>query len=359
MRALLMGPLLATALSLGAAAPSPRADAPPRLAPRAEPDTARLREALAAAFGDDMEIVRTELSHGLRERGGTFWLVHARPRRSGYYAMQYRYDYRDHHRPENPLYTHVEHTSSIRVGERECRRRREGKDVCLGDTVILPFVVNDYTGHTFQVTRRALPANESFPELPLQADTAGTGAVDNPLAAHLRFHGTGSHEMLRRNGGGSVVYSAVLEAVAPGRFNVAVSSRREDGTVPKVTPFGSIPVVIVPQGEPVTVLLENETVEGHNARDGFSSHRGNQYLATVLLLQPGDRITLEYGSGALPGPRHGGPPPPAAEAWPALAQNGSRLGPPEPAIAAFPFELDVDQRFNAWLAPHLPSASSP
>ncbi|HEX2206910.1 MAG TPA: hypothetical protein VHG93_04455 [Longimicrobium sp.] len=317
-------------------------------APAVAADTARMRRALAEAFGDDVEIARTELTQGLPERSGTFWLVYARPRRSGNYHLRYRYDYRDPVRPNDPLYTRVEHTSVIRVGERGCWRRREGRDVCLGDTIILPFVAG-FTGHTFHVTRRALEENGTLPALPVRADTAGSGAVPNPLSAHLRYLGSGSYEMLRRSGGGNVFYNATFEAVAPGRFNLAVASREADEDAPPVSSSGSVPVIIVPRGEPVTVLLQNETVVGMNGNDGFSSHSGNQYLTTVLILQPGDRITLDYGSRALPRPgrdRVVG----FAAAW----RRGA-LGAPTPVIAGFPFHLDLDERFNAWIAPHLPA----
>ncbi|HEX2078877.1 MAG TPA: hypothetical protein VHG08_14240 [Longimicrobium sp.] len=321
----------------------------PRLLSAATPDTAQLRQALAAAFGDDVEIARTELSSGLRERGGTFWLVYAAPRRSGNYELAYRYDYRDPVRPENPLYTHVEHTSYVRVGEAGCWRRREGRDVCLGDTIILPFVVDDYTGHTFRVTRRALPADEAppSPEPFFGVDTTGSGAIPNPLAAHLRYLGSTSYEMLRRNGGGSTVYSAAFEAVAPGRFNLAVASREPDEAPPPVSAYGSIPVIIVPRGQPVTVLLANETVVGRDEKHGFSSHSGNQYLTTVLLLQPGDRITVTYGSRPL---REAGYGRLAASA----RMEAVPLGAPVPVIARLPFHLGRDERFNAWIADHLP-----
>jgi hypothetical protein len=87
MRNHLARPLLAAAFALLAPAP---------LSAAATPDTAQLRQALADAFGGDIEIARTELSDGLRERGDTFWLVYAAPRRSGDYVMNYRYEYRDH-----------------------------------------------------------------------------------------------------------------------------------------------------------------------------------------------------------------------------------------------------------------------
>lgn len=305
----------------------------------ATPDTARLRQALGEAFGDDFEIARTELSSELRERGGTFWLVHARPRRSGDYELRYQYEYRDHVNPRDPLYTHVEHTSYIRVGERGCWRRRQRKDVCLGDTIILPFVVNDHTGHVFTLGRRGSAAGGGAGEAPPPVETApAVDSVANPLSAHLRYLGTSRYDMLKRNGGGTTVLSAEFQAVAPGRFNLALGET--------TSAAGSIPIIIVPQGQPVTVLLSGETVVGTDRLQGFSSHGGNAYSTSVLLLQPGDRITLEYAHREFT---------PREERE---AAAGARQSQDPPVITRFPFYLDPGQRFNAWIAPHLPEASA-
>jgi hypothetical protein len=304
---------------------------------QAAPDTARLRQALAEAFGESFQIVRTELRGGLAERSGTFWLVHARPRRGGDYELRYRYDYRDHARPHDPLYTHVEHTSYIRVGERGCWRRREGKDVCLGDTLILPFVVNDYTGHTFTLGRRGSSAGAGETQAPPVEDAAEVDAVPNPLSAHLEYLGSHSSEMLHRNGGSTTVWTAEFRAAAPGRFNL--SPWRTDSQA------GSIPIVVVPRGEPVTVLLAGETVVGTDRVRGFSSHGGNQYLTTLMLLQPGDHISVPYRhltTSARQEREHGSP--------------AARMENSAPVITRFPFHLDAGQRFNAWIAEHLPAA---
>ena len=287
MRDLLHGVVLAVALSLGAPLLG-QTDATGRMpATGATPDTAQLHRALAAALGEDFQIVHTELSSGLRERGGAFWLVHAMPRRSGMFELRYRYDYRDLTRPQDPRYTHVEHTSYIRVGERGCWRRRQAKDACLGDTVILPFVVDD-TGHTFALTFR-----ESSGDWNGEADAQvppGTESVPNPLSAHLRFLGAGRHHTPSRAatgpGRGRTTFTAAFVAVAPGRFNLSLSS------TPSAA--GSVPVVIVPRGQPVTVLLWREQITARHETQRFASHWGNEYRTSVLLLQPGDRITLEY-----------------------------------------------------------------
>ncbi|HYW10531.1 MAG TPA: hypothetical protein VE871_01210 [Longimicrobium sp.] len=342
MRDLLQGVVLAAALSLGAPLPG-QTDATGRIPPAgATPDTAQLHRALAAALGQDFQIVHTELSSGLHERGGTFWLVHALPRRSGMFELRYRYDYRDLVRPADPLYTHVEHTSYIRVGEPGCLRRRQAKDVCLGDTLILPFVVND-TGHTFALTFRE-PSGDWSGAADAHA-APGTESVPNPLAEHLGFLGAQRHHMPNRSatGRGRTTFSAEFVAMAPGRFNLSLSS--------SPSAAGSVPVVIVPRGQPVTVLLWREQVTARHETQPFASHWGNQYMTSVLLLQPGDRITLEYW------------PPATGDALAALSDETDtdaehRVARP-PVIARFPFHVDPAAHFNAFVAGHLPAGRAP
>lgn len=336
MRDLLNGVVLAVALSLGAPLPGQaNAAEPPVRAADATPDTAGLHHALAAALGASFDIVHTELRSGLSERGGTFWLVHAKPRRSGMFELRYQYHYRDLTRPEDPLYTHVEHTSYIRVGERGCRRRHEGRDVCLDDTVILPFVAND-TGHTFLLTLRDSSAGSAAPVD--SAPAPGMEAVPNPLSAHLRFLGARRYHSPSRSatGRGRTTFSAEFVAVAPGRFNLSLSS--------SPSAAGSVPVVIVPQGQPVTVLLAGEQVTARHETQRFSSHWGNQYMTSVLLLQPGDRITLAYW------------PPSVAGTLPLSASTDAAGDATEsiaPVITRIPFQVDPAYAFNAFIAEHL------
>ncbi|MFL5385216.1 MAG: hypothetical protein ACJ8GN_22075 [Longimicrobiaceae bacterium] len=319
---------LAAAVLLAAAAASPA-----RLV--AQPDTARLRQALDQAIGRDFRIVRHELSNGLPERGGTFWLVHVHPRRSGYFQLRYRYEYVDGVHPENPLYTHVQHESSITVGERGCHRRQRRNTVCLGDTLVLPFVVNNFTGHTFTLAWRG-PVTEP-PEPPAGYPAPVPGSAPNPAGAHLEYLGSRAEVMLHRIPGSTTVYSASFRALAPGRFNLSLRAASAVGAPPALDlGSGSVPVIVVARGQPVTVLLSAESVTGVDERHGFSSHSGNEYLTTPLLLQPGDRISLEFLRYTVRG-----------------RDAPERLD-LEPVITSLPFALDRRDRFNAWIADHLP-----
>lgn len=328
-------PVAATFL-LGAAmsSPTPTASAPTAT----PPDTSQLRQALAAAFGSEFRIVRHELSPGTPERTGPFWLVFVQPTRGGDFAFSYRYQYVDRARPERPLYTHVVHESYIRVGERGCWRRRQARDLCMGDTIILPFVIGPHHGHQFTLTYRGPDTGQLLSE-DSRGLAPGTDSIANPVARHLRLVGFGTSVQQHRRPGATLVHSATFEANRPGRFNLALGQRIEGVPASPVATSGGTPVIVVPRGQPVTVLLGGEQVTGVDSVNNFRSHTGNQYLTSHLLLQPGDRVTLEYGRVTFNGrdPR-------------------GDIPRPAPAIARAPFALDPERGFDAWVIDHLPPA---
>ncbi len=319
----MQGLLRATLLlaTLGVCAPA--LDAQP-----APPDTAQLRQALAGVLGDDFEIVRAELHAGLRERSGTFWLAHLRPRRAGDYVFRYTYAYIDRFRSERPLYTHVEHTAAIRIGEAGCLRRA-GRDACLGDVVIVPVVAGDavgpFAGHVFELTRRGPGQDLVSTQVEERVDPRSTAA-----APHLRFLGTQLDELPHRRLGMTIEAYAVFEAAEPGALTLTLSPGGRE-----------VPVVVVERGAPVTVLLRNEQVRSYHATERFASHTGNQYLTDVLLLQPGDRISLPFLQRTVRG-----------RDFTAEERGAFRGAVPE--ITVQPFHVQVEERFNGWIAPHLP-----
>jgi hypothetical protein len=238
----------------------------------------------------------------------------------------------------------VQHESWIRVGERGCWRRREGKDVCLGDTIILPFVLDHHRGHTFTLGFQG--AGDALPPRP----PVGVGprpaadSVPNPASPQLRYLGTRREEHLIRSGGANYEFHAAFVARRPGRFNLGLHLRTPgDSSAPSLFGGPGVPVLVVERGQPVTVLLRDEYVTGTDQVRHFSSNSGNQYLTTLLLLQPGDSIDLPFHSYSTR-PRYT-----AAGVAPAKP-----LLTADPAIHRLPFHLDTGERFNAWLIDHLP-----
>ncbi len=313
-------------------------------------EAARLRGALAGALGDDFDIARERLArrsdwHG----GGLYWLAHLRARRAGEFHVSYKYRYNDRVRPQDPLYTFVERQTLVRVGPRGCARRPRYNFVCVGDTVILPVVVGDYTGHSFSLTRQPFAQGDAASaKLLRDAEDAGLDRepVANPAGEFLKYVGRRGHRMLHRAGGYTMTFEATFEAVKPGSFNLNVGTRVSEAgtlTAAEAAAAGSVPVVILAPGKPVTVLSSGENVHGYTER--FSSRSGENYRTTPLILQPGERITLKY-SGLSRRPSAG------------VGENRKALETivkeHVPVITLLPFRVDPAQDFNEWLVEFLP-----
>jgi len=330
MQGLLRGTFLSLALALSRPAGAQPSGAP--LPDAARPDTASIRQGLAAALGSDAEIIRTELHSGLSERGGIFWLAHVRTLRSGDYSLRYVHEYIDRVRPGDPLYTHVEHTTAFSVGEAGCARKAEGRTACLGDVIVIPVMAGDgrgpLGGHVFEASRRGDAGAWQRFEEPAPAD-GRAATTPNPAAPQLRYLGTRLAEMPHRALGETMELSAVFEAGAPGALELSVG-----GT--------TVPVVVVARGTPVTVLLEHERIREYHQQAGFASHTGSQYSTDVLLLQPGDRMDVEFLSRTVRGRDFTGP-----------EKEAFRRSMPE--ITVRPFRVDRERRFNAFIAEHLPA----
>jgi hypothetical protein len=329
MQGLLRGTVLCFALALGRPAGAQPGDPP--LPDPTPPDSAQLRQGLAAALGSDFEIVRAELHSGLHEREGIFWLAHVRPLRSGDYSLRYVHEYMDRVKPHDPLYTHVEHTTHFSVGEAGCARRAERRTACLGDVIVIPIVAGDgrgpLGGHVFEASRRGdAGAGQRFEDPAPEDDRAAR--TPNPAAPHLRYLGTVLGERPHRALGETMELSAVFEAGAPGALELSIGGI-------------AVPVVVVERGTPVTVLLEHERIRQYQQNGPFASHLGSAYSTDVLLLQPGDRMDVQFLTRTVRG-----------QDFTAAEKEAFRRTPP--VIAARPFRVDPARRFNAFIAAHLP-----
>lgn len=339
--------LAALCLSAGAAAQTTK-DRPKEFKPtRAQAaEAARLRGALSAVLGDNFELVGDRLArrsnyHG----GGLYWLAHLRAARPGGFHVKYKYRYKDHVRPEDPLYTFVERDTNISVGPRGCSRVPRGNYVCVGDTVILPVVVNDYTEHAFTLKAYSYTPAFERPDTSLRdAEDAATRRepVNNPAAEFLKYVGSRAYYSPHRTLGYTLTFHATFEAVRPGHFNLSLGVSAPAN--PASANPGSVPVRIVERGAPITILSSGENVRGYTER--FSSNSGEEYRTTTLTLQPGDRITLEYFSYSRRGRTAGGENEETLEA---------SVKDYPPVITILPFDFDPGRDFNEWLAGFLPT----
>ena len=350
-------PLLPLLAALGlcashvAAQPSKEAAKEFRPTPAQQTEAARLRGALQGAVGENFEVARDRLTRRSNWHGGQlYWLAHLLAKRPGGFYVRYKYRYKDHVRPHDPLYTFVEHQTFVNVGPKGCERRPRSNSVCVGDTFILPVLVNDYTEHVFTVESQPYtPAAPATAEALRGMDLAGLHRepVDNPAERFMKYLGSRAHYSPHRALGYTVTYEATFEAVAPGSFNLSLGLNTPGAGPPdpaRLSLGNSVPVVVVGRGAPITVLSSKDDVHGYTER--FSSRGGGtNYLTTPVILQTGERLTLQYHTYSVRGRSARGENKESIEASVSL-----RL----PSVSLSPFSVDPARDFNEWVAEFLP-----
>lgn len=314
-------------------------------------DSASLRTNFLAAFGEHFDLLKDEFkSHPSGAGSGRFWLAYVKPKHPGYFALQYRY------KPKDPHFSHVEHEVYFGVGPKDCRRGPPDAGVygrfCVGDTVIIPVVFESSTGYEFKLVKGDTAANEdskTFDELypNFRNRELDKEPVANPSAS-LRYVGRGSHKALHRSPGYTLHLYADFEAVKPGKFNLLVRSAAYAGPSDK-PPAGSIPIIVVDRGTPVTLIAGREETRGFsvgdNGQEWLSSTSGNSYMTNLIVLQPGDRMSFSYLS-VRRGPQF---------ERDAYARRGG-VDPVEntmPVISVHPFALATKYDFAEWLVDYL------
>ena len=315
-------------------------------------DSASLRTNFLAAFGKHFDLLKDEFkSHPSGSGSGRFWLAYVNPKHPGYFALQYRY------KPKDPHYSHVEHEMYFGVGPKGCRRGPPDAGVygrfCVGDTVIIPVVFESSNGYEFKLVKGDTAADEdakTFDEL--YPNSRNRELDEEPVAnpsASLRYVGRGSHKALHRSLGYTLHLYADFEAVKPGKFNLVVGSSVYAGPSDK-PPAGSIPIIVVDRGTPVTLIAGREETRGfsmgHNGQEYVSSTSGNSYMTNLIVLQPGDRISFSYLSLRRSGD------------FERRMRSGLDNADPDektkPVISVHPFALETRYDFGGWLADYLP-----
>jgi len=298
-------------------------------------DLNELRSRLSKALAERATIVRDELNEpNGSANAGSYWLVYIQPKNTGHYSIKYRYNY------NGTLYSHVERDLRFRVGETGCRRVPMGHGhyakFCIGDTIILPIAVENFTEHEFSLKF----TDEDVSDPALYESLKPTIQPFNPAASQLAYIGVRSELASIHGGGYTLQHLAVFEAKEPGRFNLALSNYPITGST-----SGGYPVIVIEKNTPITALLASEHVEGFskgfNGQEYSSSSGSNtSYLTDVLVIQTGDRFTFEFGSE-----KHSAD----DERNERNETTVDRRIEHPPYIAKLPFSFDKNWGYNGWI----------
>lgn len=305
--------------------------------PSKSPVLQQLRSRFKAAVTRDFEVVKDEFKeHSNASGGGTYWLVHLKAKHSGYFVLNYRYNYND------PHYSHVQRDFSLNIGAAGCRRGPpyygSYSRFCVEDTIIVPIIINNFSEHEVKLTSTAYAKEDeaAFEDRYPTSEDRGLNSsqVANPAAEFMRYVGSTSHKMLHRNGGYTLESYAMFEAQRPGRFILSVGA-------------ASAPIIIVARDTPVTLLASRQEVRGYSRgyddREYVSSSSGDSFMTDLMILQPGDRISLTYHTSVRS----------------RKFERKERAGddepkPVSPLITKLPFTLKTEYNFTEWLVDYLP-----
>jgi hypothetical protein len=305
-----------------------------------------LRARFTEAFNRDFDLVSDQLKPRAVERGGgSYWLAFVKPKRTGYFSLQYRY------REGGPLETR-EHEIHFSIGPQGCRRGPPNSGVygrfCLGDTIIVPVLVNNYSGHEFKLAKAEYAEGREDPtDSGVDSQGLDKSAVTNQAAPIMRYAGRSAHRMLHRTPGYTLTLSAQFQAQEPGRMNLFVSA--EGQLTANVHGLDGVPIIVLPREAPATLIAGREEVrgyrKGYDGREYVASTSGNSYMTNVMILQPGDRIDVSYFSIVRRSDFVGG----------RFSESGS--DPNEnlkPIISVRPFVPDTRYDFTEWIVDYLP-----
>jgi hypothetical protein len=308
-------------------------------------DRSTLRTRFIAAFGSNFDLTDDQLKTRTVERGGgTFWLAFVKPKRTGYFYLQYRY------REGEPLEIR-EHEIRFIVGSQGCRRGPPDSGVygrfCLGDTIIVPVLVNNYSAHEFKLTKAEYTDGRDEPAKSSGSYSLDQSPIVNAAAPTVRYLGRSSHRLLHRIPGYTLDLSAHFQAEQPGRMNLYVTA--EGGSAVDPRGFDGVPVIVLPRDAPATLIAGREEVrgyrKGYDGREYVASWSGNSYMTNVLILQPGDQISVNYFSIVRRSDYVGG------------RFDENKPDPSEklkPLINVRPFAPDARYDFTEWIVDYLP-----
>jgi hypothetical protein len=319
------------------------------------PDRNYLKKIFLETFDKDFEILDDELQEmPVSQGGGRYWLVRVRPKSVGFFVVRYNYREKDSVSPYGEREIH------IKVGKPGCRRNswrwHPYANLCLGDAVILPISLHNYTNFTFsrftkveRLKNRLAEEEAEVSKPPDDTSSLNLQTVENPAAAFLKYVGRGFREAVHRDlRGVSVGFDAMFEAQRPGRFNLRLTGRAPEGLreyLMKDAWEGNYHIIVVPGGAPLTLLAPNENISSYDSPDSKEPRSGSSqtYQTSIIFLQPGDRVKLGYlGKGLRRD----------TEEYRRMKESFKEV---EPVIQLLPFSVKDAERYNDWIISYLPS----
>lgn len=289
-------------------------------------------------FSKDFQFVKAELKTNIvQSETRQYWLAHVKPKQTGFFKIKYSYQYAD------KFYTWGETEMKIAVGGKNGSRYPQFVGArgyfCLGDTIVIPIRLTNFSKHTFNLKSKYVNAQEieeSRETYNHHKSQLTSGKVSNPLEENLKYLGKYQADNLYRSGGGEFTYFAVFEAKKTGRFNITLSSDHQE---PRIF-LRSDPVIIIERGTPMTSLVPKETTTFYIKGRSYSSSYQVSYESNLLILQPGDIVAIPFLF------IH-------ERAWwdkkSGLVEEGARRLNPSPIIKKQPFAIKTEDGFNKWV----------
>jgi hypothetical protein len=311
-------------------------------------DVAVLRARLVAAFDQDFDLLKDEFkTRSVGHGGGIYWLAHLKPGRTGRFYLQHTY----HDPHEN--YSHIEQEVRVGVAPKGCRRglpfAATYTRICFGDTFIFPVYIDDFTRHQFKLIRADYPNagnnwktfDDSRPEM--REPGFDRTPIANPAIESLRYEGSYSVKSALAYPGYTLQWYTVFEAIKPGRFNLEVTAANASRNA-----YYTHPIIVVAPGAPLTMMPAWEDLRffsrSKHGQEQRGSSSGNSYVTDLMILQPGDRISLPYYSFTRNLEYEG--------------RFGAGIGADptdiKPVIRVHPFSLDPNFNINEWVVGFLP-----
>ncbi|HRH41273.1 MAG TPA: hypothetical protein PKY82_06470 [Pyrinomonadaceae bacterium] len=307
-----------------------------------------LQSAFIAKFDKDFQFIKGEVKNHQEEKElQKYWLAQVKPKNTGYFTIKYAYHFAD------KFYASGETEMNIAVSGKGCRRYpqiiRDIGHFCLGDTIVIPIRLQNFSKHTFSLkSKYETPENIEELRKPYSdfySKELDTEKIINPLDPNLKYLGKYRRDDLRRSGGGTFRHFAVFEAVSLGKFNLGLSAQGNDSNNKKEKVLSvSTPIIIINPGTPITALVPEERSTYYIKDRTYSSDYNKSFESNLLILQPGDVISIPFYFFF-------------AKAWweekGILSESQARTINPTPIIYKQPFLIKTDEGFNDWVNDYL------